>query len=122
MRGFANGSLLTVLTAKSEDMIAIHATSRTVMRSDAMRKKLTPPELARQWGVSPCKVVALIRSGELKAINLALSPSGRPRFAIDQADIEQFERSRTVIPQGTSARPAKSRQPKAHEKDYFADG
>jgi len=32
---------------------------------------MTPPELAKFWGVSPDKILAWIRSGELKATNVA---------------------------------------------------
>jgi excisionase family DNA binding protein len=37
------------------------------------KKKLTPPEIARLWGVSADKVLTWIRSGELKAMNAATS-------------------------------------------------
>jgi excisionase family DNA binding protein len=58
------------------------------------RTKLTPPELARRWGVSSDKVRAWIESGELRAINLATRPSGRPRYRIDLADVLAFEQRR----------------------------
>jgi hypothetical protein len=65
----------------------------------ASRKtKLTPPELARQWGVDVQKVLHWIKAGELRAINLATRRDGRPRYAIDQADIALFEAARAVQP------------------------
>ncbi len=60
--------------------------------------KITPPRLARRWGIGVDKVFAWIRSGELRAVNAATNPSGRPRFLIDVADIEAFERQRQVQP------------------------
>ena len=52
-------------------------------------------------GVADAKILAWIRSGELRAVNLARSRNGRPRYAIDVADIEAFERSREVVPLGS---------------------
>lgn len=40
---------------------------------------ITPPALARRWGVSPDKVLALLKSGQLRGVNLAINPNGRPR-------------------------------------------
>lgn len=62
------------------------------------RTKLTPPEVARQWGVSIDKVLTWIRSGELRAVNLATRLSGRPRYRIDINDLRDFEQRRSVIP------------------------
>jgi hypothetical protein len=62
------------------------------------RSKSTPPELAKQWGIDVAKVLHWIKSGELRAINLATRRDGRPRYAIDQADIALFEAGRAVQP------------------------
>ncbi|HLJ92467.1 MAG TPA: helix-turn-helix domain-containing protein [Gemmataceae bacterium] len=70
--------------------------------------KLTPPELARRWGVSPDKVLAWIHSGELRATNAARSAAGRPRWLIDVADIVVFERRRMASP---SVRVTRRRRP-----------
>ena len=64
----------------------------------AGRSKLTPPELARRWGVSADKVLAWIRVGELRAVNIARCAVGRPRWLIDESDIQEFERRRTASP------------------------
>jgi hypothetical protein len=68
------------------------------MPAIAPRKKITPPALAAQWGIDVGKVITWIKRGELRAVNLALDPNGRPRYAIDQADIAVFEASRAVTP------------------------
>jgi hypothetical protein len=62
------------------------------------RRKLTPPELAKQWGIDPAKILAWIRAGELRAIDGATQRGGRPRFLIDEADIAAFEAARAVQP------------------------
>ena len=62
------------------------------------KTKVTPPELARQWGIDVAKVLKWIKSGELRAVNLATTRTGRPRYAIDQADMAIFEASRAVQP------------------------
>lgn len=66
--------------------------------AETPRRKLTPPEVAQQLGVGPDKVHRWIRTGELRAINLATTPTGRPRYAIDVADLVEFERGRQVLP------------------------
>lgn len=58
------------------------------------KSKLTPPELARLWGISPDKVLSWIRSGELRAINIATDRTARPRYVIDEKDIAAFEQRR----------------------------
>lgn len=62
------------------------------------RTTLTPPQLARRWGVSTNKVLYFIGTGELRALNLARAKSGRPRYVIDMASVEAFEHARTVRP------------------------
>lgn len=67
----------------------------------APRQKLTPAQLAEIWQTSTDKIGVLIRSGELRAINIAKRTSRRPRYLIDPADVEAFERSRQVVPAST---------------------
>lgn len=83
------------------------------------RTKLTVPQLSRQWGVSTNKVVAFIRSGELRATNLATSTAGRPRYAIDLADVESFERARQVMPASSAPIAIGRRRQTASVKNFF---
>ena len=86
------------------------------MRTATIQKqKFTPPEIARLWGISVEKVVAFIRSGELRAINAA-SPgrNQRPRFLIDIVDLEDFEQRRAVSP------PPKQ-TPRRHQRETPGD-
>lgn len=64
----------------------------------ASRKKISPPQLAAQWGVDVAKILHWIKTGELRAINVATDRNGRVRYAIDVADIAIFEAARTVQP------------------------
>jgi excisionase family DNA binding protein len=61
------------------------------------RTKLTPPELAKQWGLSVDKILAWVHSGELRATNVATKLGGRPRFLIDLADVAAFEARRSAV-------------------------
>ena len=81
------------------------------MSTATIRQKITPPELARRWGVTSDKILAFIRSGDLRAINAA-SPgrTRRPRYLIDLADIEDFERRREAVPPPSKAPRGKRRE------------
>jgi hypothetical protein len=65
----------------------------------ALTPYLTPPEVAARYGVDANKVVAWIRSGQLRAINTATKAGGRPRYRISPAAVALFEAARTTVPQ-----------------------
>jgi hypothetical protein len=79
------------------------------------KSKMTPPQIAEAWGVSPEKIIGFIRSGELKAINVATRRRGRPRYLVDIEDLEAFERLRTVCPRLRLRRPRRAKV----AADYF---
>lgn len=82
--------------------------------------KMTPPQLAKRWGVAPAKVVAWILSGELRAINAATNPNGeRPRYLIDVSDVDLFERSRAVVAPRPAAKQRRRPKP-ATVTTFFA--
>ncbi len=84
------------------------------------RRKRTPPQIAKLWGCSIKKVVWFIRSGQLRAVNLASNPTGRPRYVIDLADIEAFEIARQVVPDGGASTTRKLRRRAAKGvKEFF---
>ncbi len=83
-----------------------HLPKKLSLIKEYPRKKLSPPELARYWGIGADKVLTWIRSGELRAINAATKRGGRPRYLIDAKDIEAFEKIRSV----TTTPPAPRRQ------------
>lgn len=83
------------------------------------RSKLTPREVAEHYGVCIDSVLAWIRSGHLKALNVSPNPaSKRPRFRIDTNDLEAFERRRQVQPPAAPA-PRKRKSKDATQKEYF---
>ena len=80
--------------------------------------KITPPELAKRWGIDPAKVLTWIRAGELRAIDASTRPGGRPRYLIDERDVAAFEERRAVC---SSPRPAarKDRRQTAGVTEFF---
>jgi hypothetical protein len=80
---------------------------------------LTPPQLARRWGVAPEKVNALLRNGQLKGMNLAVNPHGRPRFRIYLSEIERFEASRATKPPVPNVRRRRREKPGTAGKEWF---
>lgn len=50
-----------------------------------------PRDLALRWGVCVDKVLNFIRSGELRAFNVAAKKSKRPRYRIPLESVRQFE-------------------------------
>ncbi len=83
----------------------------------AVRTKLSPPELAKRWGIDPAKIIAWIHSGELRAINASTRRDGRPRYLIDVADIAAFEATRDASP---TPRPIRRRRQRV-EVDFFPE-
>jgi hypothetical protein len=80
------------------------------------KSRITAPELARKWGVAPEKIRFWILTGELKAIDASTKLGGRPRYLIDLADIEAFERKRAIVKQ---TEPKAKRKAAAPTKRYF---
>jgi hypothetical protein len=64
----------------------------------ANRKWFTPPEVGKIYGVSVHKILFFIKTGELRAVNLASDLRNRPRWVIDPADLVTFEKKREAIP------------------------
>ena len=54
------------------------------------RVSLTPPELAKRYGIHPDKIRLWINWGELRASNLATKPGGRPQWRVKLVDWEAF--------------------------------
>jgi hypothetical protein len=78
---------------------------------------LTVADVARRFRVSPDKVRAWIRRGELLAINTAAALCGRPRFVIPSDALDAFERSRQA---GPPPKPARRRK-QTKLVDYYPD-
>ena len=65
---------------------------------------LTPPAVAERFGVDVHKIIGWIRAGELRAVNVATTTGGRPRYRISPSDLAAFENSRSAVPQPRVAR------------------
>jgi hypothetical protein len=78
---------------------------------------LTVRDVARRYRVSPDRVRAWIRSGELRAISTATATCGRPRFVVTPEALAEFERGHAVIP---PPKPVRQRRRPA-QIDYFPD-
>ena len=111
-------SLLRLFHATTEKfrrrlVIATAKPKRVKGRNSAM---LTPPQVAERLGVSPEKVRGWIEKEKLAATNVARDGSARPRWRIDEKDLEKFEKSR----QPTKPRPAQQKRRKKPEaREYF---
>lgn len=71
---------------------------------------MTPPEIAKLLRVSPEKVLAWIRNGRLKAINV--SNRVRPRYRVNHDDLNTFLRTIEVSPAPAVKRQRTKRPPK----------
>lgn len=64
----------------------------------------TPPEIAAKYCCKPETVIGWIRSGELKAINLARRGAMKPRYRVSLQALSDFELGRSVIPKEPTVR------------------
>lgn len=82
-----------------------------------IRQHATPAAIAEALGVNTDKVLTWIHRGELRAVNVAVSTVGRPRWRIALEDAEAFMRRRTT---GPAMRVTRRRRKVAGEyPDYF---
>lgn len=79
---------------------------------------ITPGDLAERWGISPDKVLNWIRNGDLKAVNVATTMNGRPRFRITDEAIEDFQTRRQPVPPPKLPR-QKRRKPAGDVIEFF---
>lgn len=80
-----------------------------------MNNALTVREVSEMLGVGQHGILALIRTGELLAVDVSLHPGGRPRWRIMLDEIEGFLIRRTHLPPG----PRRRRRKTATVKKYF---
>lgn len=80
---------------------------------------MTPDELARRWDAKSDKVYYWIRTGELRAVNVAFKKNGqRPRWRIPLEEVLRFEEARTsTVPLEPQRRRRRSKQTTGTE--YF---
>jgi hypothetical protein len=68
---------------------------------------MNPADVAKQLKVSPATVIGWIRSGQLKAANLAKGP--RPRYVVQRDDLNAFLKMRQPEPPAQRRRQAAKR-------------
>jgi len=75
----------------------------------------TVADLARRFRVGEDKIRRWILSGELKALNVASSLCGRPRFVVTANALAEFEKRRTAGPPPKAPR----RRKRVTGEDFF---
>ncbi|MCA9062831.1 MAG: helix-turn-helix domain-containing protein [Planctomycetaceae bacterium] len=73
-------------------------TAIEVCLSASENPSISPAELANNWGIGVDKVLNWIRNGHLKAINVASTETGRPRYRITEDAISEFQEARRPVP------------------------
>ena len=79
----------------------------------------TVADVAARYRVSPDKVRAWVRRGELAAVNVASSLLGKPQLRITVEALRQFEARRSAATPTPEA--PKRRRRRAATVDYFPD-
>jgi excisionase family DNA binding protein len=109
------------VTDQFAERLVTTPTKRERKRAGAS-EMLTVPEAAKRLGIAPEKVRGWIQTGELPASNVAQASSTRPRWRIDEKDLQQFSKSRQPIsarPRGDFASTAE-RSPRRFKKRWAA--
>lgn len=108
----AGKSTSPVTTTTTVEEHANPADSR-IRQPDRTPEYFVPRALAKRWGVCVDKVLNFIRSGELRAFNVAAKSSKRPRYRIPVESVRQFEeQTRAAAIPEAPAPPAPSRRRK----------
>ncbi len=77
-------------------------------------------ELAERWGVNVSKVGEWIRTGELRAINVAKSLQGnRPRYRVSDEAVREFEHRRSVVQEAAPSTIPRRRRQSAAVVNFF---
>ena len=80
-----------------------------------MNNALSVKQVAEKLGIRTHAVTSLIRSGELRAVDVSLKPGGRPRWRVLPDDLEGFLARRTH----RTAGPRRRRRKPTNVKQYF---
>jgi excisionase family DNA binding protein len=103
-----------------EKRLAASCTTRAARRKRPKGESmamLTPPQVAKQLGVSPDKVRGWISSGELHATDVAAVGSRRPRNRISKENLAEFQKKRqNATP---PPKPPRRRRKDPHVIEFF---
>jgi transposase len=61
-------------------------------------RTLSPPDVAKRFGIGVGKVHQWIKAGELGALNIASTTASRPVYAITETALAAFEQARAIKP------------------------
>ena len=89
----------------------------TATRHPRLAVYLSPSDIAVSRGVNTIKVLTWIKTGELKAVNVATCAGRLPRWRISPADLEAFDAARAAVPQQPVTR--RPRQKAGHVVEFF---
>lgn len=78
---------------------------------------LSPSDIAVSRGINVLKVLTWIKTGELKAVNVATCAGRLPRWRISPADLEAFDAARAAVPQAPVTR--RPRRKAGHVVEFF---
>lgn len=81
-------------------------------------ESMTPPQLAKCFGVKAVTVLEWIRAGELPAFDVAKKGSKRPRYRITKSAAEAFQQRRAAV---KPRRKSPTAKPQPEMVDYFPD-
>jgi len=115
------GEMSFQLVALDEEnrMVAADKPKRSRPDADpAAVRGITTEEVARRYRVSPDKVRAWVRRGELAAINTSRNRCGKPRYVFTPDALAAFERGHAAQ---TETPKAKCRHLPQGTKSYFSD-
>jgi hypothetical protein len=76
----------------------------------------TPNQIARRLRVGIHKVLGWIKSGELRAVNVARDTGRRPQWSVLPEDLADFERRRAAVP---ATKPTRCRRRKHQDVIEF---
>jgi hypothetical protein len=85
--------------------------------ADYLSRSVIPREFAARYRLGPDRVRAMIAAGQLAALNLAPTRSGKPRYVITPAQAEAWERRHLAA--AATPEPQRRRKPKATVVDYY---
>jgi hypothetical protein len=88
---------------------------RSHAAAPADRLSWTPPEIAARWRVSEDKILNLIRTGRLRAFDVASPGSTRPRWRVPLDALLAFEAGRTPA----ASAPKKRKRREAGVIEFF---
>ena len=105
----------TRMAGVSDSGPAVGFLSPTASKSRTTPGYFVPRALAKRWSVCVDKVLGFIRTGELRAFNVASAKSRGPRYRISIEEVRRFEEQTrsAASPRAAESKTARRRKPSA---------